>query len=104
MAKNYLELSGSPDYQKWIDSNGTDTFPNGENPQNFRKRCVEIFLKVVQRYNDKKLSFVVHSGTIMSVMEKFAVPKRDYYDYQIKNGHGFVTEYSDGKIIIVEEI
>ena len=40
----------------------------------------------------------------MSVMEKFAVPKRDYYDYQIKNGHGFVTEYSDGKIIIVEEI
>ncbi|MDE6102206.1 MAG: histidine phosphatase family protein, partial [Ruminococcus sp.] len=48
--KNYLELSGSPDYQKWIDSNGTDTFPNCENPQNFRKRCVEIFLKVVQRY------------------------------------------------------
>ncbi|MDE6665823.1 MAG: histidine phosphatase family protein [Ruminococcus sp.] len=102
--KNYLELSGSPDYQKWIDSNGTDTFPNGENPQNFRKRCVEIFLKAIQRYSDKKLSLVVHGGIIMSVMEKFAVPKRDYYDYQIKNGHGFVTEYSDGKIIIMEEI
>lgn len=102
--KNYIELSENPDYQKWIDSNGTDTFPNGENPYDFRKRCTEIFLKAVRRYSNKNLTFVVHGGTIMSVMEKFALPKRDYYGWQVKNGHGFVTEYSDGKITILEEI
>ncbi len=103
-SNNYIELSENPDYQKWIDSNGKNTFPNGENPQNFRKRCTEIFLKAVRRYSSENLTFVVHGGTIMSVMEKFAVPKRDYYDWQVKNGHGFVTEYSDGKITILEEI
>lgn len=102
--KNYIELSENPDYQKWIDSNGTDTFPNGENPYDFRKRCTEIFLKAVGRYKNRSLTFVVHGGTIMSVMEKFALPKRDYYGWQVKNGHGFVTEYSDGKIFVLEEI
>lgn len=106
--RNYVELSGNPDYQKWIDSNGTGTFPNGENPYDFRRRCTETFLKAVGRcsvvYYGKNITFVVHGGTIMSVMAKFAVPKRDYYDFQVENGHGFVTEYIDGKITILEEI
>lgn len=102
--KNYIELSENPDYQKWIDSNGIDTFPYGENPHDFRKRCIDIFIKTVRKYSDKKLSFVVHGGTIMSIMEKFAIPHRNYYDWQVKNGHGFVTEYSDRKITISEEI
>ncbi len=102
--KNYVELSDNPDYQKWIDSNGTDTFPNGENPYDFRKRCTETFLKAVRIYSDKNLTFVVHGGTIMSVMEKFAVPKRDYYGWQVKNGHGFVSVYSEEKIAVQEEI
>ena len=28
--KNYLELSGNPDYQAWVDSGGILPFPNGE--------------------------------------------------------------------------
>ena len=43
--KNYLELSANPDYQRWIDSGGTMAFSNGENPSDFKKRCIAEFEK-----------------------------------------------------------
>ena len=46
--KNYKELSDCPEYQAWIDSGGTMTFPGGENPEEFRKRCVLGFEKVIK--------------------------------------------------------
>lgn len=102
--KNYIELTGNPDYQKWIDSNGKDTFPNGEAPEIFQKRCCETFLDIINKYNSIILSVITHGGTIMSIMEKFSVQKRDYYDWNVKNGNGFSVEYSAGKISMLEEI
>ena len=103
--KNYAELSGNTDYQEWIDSGGKMQFPNGELPENFKKRCLKAFENIVFRYkNFEVLAFVVHGGTIMSVLEKHAVPKKDYYDYQIKNGDGYITDFDGKKIIILEKI
>ncbi len=103
--KNYLELSVNPDYQKWIDSGGTLPFPNGENTENFKKRCIAAFEKAVRKYSDVGvISFVVHGGTIMSVLEKYAVPKKNYFDFQVKNGQGFITEFDNEKIKILENI
>lgn len=101
--KNYLELSDNPRYQEWIDSGGANTFPDGENPKEFRKRCVAAFEKKVMEFSDlNTISFVVHGGTIMSVLEKYAVPKRSYYDYGIENGCGYITDF-DGKILRIME-
>ena len=36
--RNYQELNGHPDYQAWIDSNGTLPFPGGESREEFRNR------------------------------------------------------------------
>ncbi len=103
--KNYLDLSGNPDYQRWIDSGGEMTFPNGENPSDFKKRCIAEFEKAVLEYTENtSFAFVVHGGTIMSVFEKYAYPKGGYYDFQVENAHGFVTEYDGEKIIISEKI
>ncbi len=103
--KNYTELSGNPDYQKWIDSGGKLPFPNGENTEDFKKRCIAAFEKTVRKYSDVGvISFVVHGGTIMSVLEKYAVPKKDYFDFQVKNGQGFITEFDNDKIKILENI
>ncbi|MCM1329927.1 MAG: histidine phosphatase family protein [Ruminococcus sp.] len=103
--KNYYDLSGNSDYQKWIDSGGKMTFPNGENPDKFKKRCISAFEKITEKYEKYGvISLVVHGGTIMSILEKYAVPKKDYYDYQIKNGDGFITEFDGEKIIILEKI
>ena len=45
--KNYLELNGDPDYQRWIDSGGNLPFPGGESPEDFRARCCAGFARAV---------------------------------------------------------
>lgn len=83
--KNYLELSGNADYQRWIDSGGTLPFPNGEDPENFKARCVRGFDKMISRCSEcGSIAFVVHGGTIMAVMERYG--GRDFYDCRIGNG------------------
>ena len=103
--KNYAELSDDADYQKWIDSGGKLPFPNGEAPSDFRARCLGSFEKIVRRYEHcSSLAFVVHGGTIMSILEKYAVPRRDYFDWHCENGHGYVCEWDGKKLEITEEI
>lgn len=76
--KNYYELSGDPDYQKWIDSGGNMTFPDGEDPNDFKKRCISAFEKIVAEYKKANvISFVVHGGTIMSVLENMPFPRKN---------------------------
>ncbi len=103
--KNYYELSGNLNYQKWIDSGGKEGFPNGESPEDFKKRCVLAFEDAVEKYADyNTISFVVHGGTIMSVMERYAFPKRNYFDYRVENGCGYITEFDKKYLKIMERI
>ena len=82
------------------------TFPGGENPEEFRKRCVRGFEKVIKecRHDQiKSVAVVAHGGTIMSIMERYAVkedgtPAGSYYDYQIKNGEGYELRISENDI------
>lgn len=101
--KNYKELSGCPEYQAWIDSGGTMTFPGGENPDEFRKRCVCGFDKIIKecrRDQIERVAIVAHGGTIMSIMDRYArgengQPDGSYYDYQVKNGEGYELIIAD---------
>lgn len=100
--KNYQELNGNPDYQRFIDSGGTIAFPEGEEPEAFKERCKEAFEKCMERAHDRKwekVAFVVHGGTIMAILETYGLPKQDYFDYQVKNGNGFGGEVIQGKYI-----
>ena len=102
---NYSELSGNEDYQRWIDSGGELSFPNGDSPQDFRKRCISAFESMVSRY--KKVgsaAFIVHGGTIMSILEKYAVPHRDYFDWHCENGHGYICKWDGERITDTEKI
>lgn len=93
--KNYEELNGDPAYQAWIDSGGMLAFPGGETGVSFRRRCCRAFSECIQdacRMQAERIAFVVHGGTIMSVMEAFAEPKADFYSWQVKNGDGFLLE------------
>lgn len=93
--KNYEELSGNPAYQAWIDSGGTMAFPGGESREQVAERTVGAFwqmLKICRERQAECAALVVHGGTIMTIMEQFAVPKKNYYDWQVRNGCGFLTE------------
>lgn len=89
--KSYIELSSDPDYIRWIDSFGTLPFPNGESKEAFSQRCNSAFEQIVfSADNDDVIAFVVHGGVIMSIMEKYGCPKKSYFDYQVKNGGGYI--------------
>lgn len=96
--KNYKELDGNIDYQKWIDSNGKLPFPNGEDTECFKKRSIEGFKKVINdaaAKNIKLLAVVAHGGTIMSILDKYSYPHKDFYEWQVKNCCGYVIEINE---------
>ncbi|MDO4621572.1 MAG: histidine phosphatase family protein [Eubacteriales bacterium] len=93
--KNYKELDGNEDYQRWIDSNGMLPFPNGESREAFQERCCRGFLSCIRECIADGIhspAFVVHGGTIMSILERFAVPRKSYYEWHVGNGEGYVLE------------
>ena len=91
--KNAEELSGSSEYQAWVDSGCLAAIPGGESVSDFKKRCCEAFYSGMQRVPDgKTAAFVIHGGGIMAILGEFARPKRDFYDYHI--GNGAIAEYA----------
>lgn len=96
--KNYKDLSGNIDYQKWIDSNGSIPFPNGENPEEFKKRSIIGFDKVVEDIIENKINdvaIIAHGGTIMSILDKYSYPNKDFYCWQVGNCCGYIIEIND---------
>lgn len=90
--KNYQELSDNPDYQAWVDSNGLLPFPNGESRESFKRRSLLGFQKAVTsciRNNVTEATLVIHGGTIMNIMEEYAVLHRPFYQWHVKNGGGY---------------
>ena len=93
--KNYKELSGNQNYQRWIDSNGTLPFPGGESREAFKCRSLTGFQKAVTqciRNNIKTAALVIHGGTIMNIMEEYADRPRAFYEWHVKNGGGYLAE------------
>lgn len=103
--KNYDELRDDPDYIKWLESGGAIAFPEGESPSDFKCRCIRAFRKIISENPEiNTFAFVVHGGTIMALMEKFAVPKRNFYDYQVGHGEGFICEFDGNNFVKSEKL
>ncbi len=93
--KNYRELAGNPDYQAWVDSGAALPFPGGESAEGFKARTLEGFDELVEhciRENIQEAALVAHGGTIMSIMEKLALDRREFYQWHVKNGQGYEVE------------
>lgn len=91
--KNYEELNGDLIYQRWIDSNGTMAFSEGESMEQVRERTLEGLKNLLlDTKRDSELidaiTLVIHGGTIMTILSNLA--GGDYYDYQVKNGEGYL--------------
>lgn len=90
--KNHEELEGLAKYQAWLRSNGTLPFPDGESREAFAERCVQGFERACLQCRKEQVgsaAFIVHGGTIMSIMEAYALPKGSYYEFMVGNGKGY---------------
>lgn len=97
---NYEELKDNYLYREWIASNGKKDILGMENHEAFKKRCVDAFDKIMLEMIEQgvtKVAFVVHGGTIMAILEKYANPRQEFYQWQIKNGEGFLMKVDEKK-------
>ena len=88
--KNYTELNGREDYQAWIDSGGELPFPGGESRKEFSARSLSAFRSLPACSENEDCALIVHGGTIMAIMEAMAIPHGNYYDFQVRNGSGYI--------------
>lgn len=103
--KNYKEMANLPAYQAWINGNGKDAFPQGEHPEAFNRRSLDALLALADAGELRERSaFVVHGGTIMAVCSQLDPAKKEYYDYHVDNGCGYLckAERTAGGIVFSE--
>lgn len=96
--KNYQELKDYPEYQRWLKSGGRTPFPKGEGREEFQNRCTAGMEKMIEMLLDQQyhsVAFVVHGGTIMSILSVFDNEKRSFYDWQAKNGEGYTARVDE---------
>lgn len=99
--KNYAELNGNADYQRFIDSGGQTAFPEGEDQECFCIRVNAAFEMLVRDFLVEQealqshpsnmetmdpLCIVAHGGTIMSILSEYAEETKPFYDWMLGNG------------------
>jgi alpha-ribazole phosphatase len=95
--KNYKDLAGNSHYQKFIDSGGKADFPDAEPQAVFLLRTARAFAQCIHAENSRQESsltgdamvFVLHGGTIMSILHQYAFPHRDFFNWQIAPMEGY---------------
>ena len=66
--------------------------------------CCNAFSEVITESKDEVIYFLVHGGTIMSIFERYADVKKEYYKWYVENGHGYVADWADGQLTNIEAI
>jgi len=102
--KNYNDLKDDRRYQNWIDSNGMDAFPEGEDVASFTQRVMEALGEILIdlagfKGQVTKAALVVHGGTIMAILSGLGL--NSFFDKMLGNGdYTEITIIHDGSRII----
>jgi len=90
--RSYIDMEHDCAYRIWVEGGCLGLCPNGESREKFSGRVCSAFEKMVraaEAQGEKTMVFVVHGGTIMAIMERFAYPRQDYYSYSVENCRGY---------------
>ena len=93
--RNYREMADDPDYRAWVESGCTGQTPGGESKAAFSDRVCGAFAALMDaalEAGKPQLVILAHGGTQMAVLERYALPRRDYFDWQGPLAGGFVLE------------
>ena len=93
--RTYEEMAQDPDYRAWVDSGGVVGCPGGESRADFSARVCRAFSALVDgalERGEECLTVVAHGGTQMAVMERCALPRKGYFEWNAPCGGGFVLD------------
>ena len=98
--KNCEDLADSKEYDEWVKSGCKDLIQGGEDPDMFRLRCVNAFRKCMEMVDEGgKACFIVHGGTIMSIVSSLLSPKIDFYDVKVENCKEMTFSFENGVLV-----
>lgn len=95
--KSWREMERLPAYRAWVDGGCVDAPPGGESRAQFCARvcaAVQALLDGAAAAGAERLVIVAHGGTQMAALERFALPRRDYFSWNGPLGGGFVLDGS----------
>ena len=93
--KSYLDMENLPAYRAWVEGGCVDAPPGGESRAAFCRRVCAAFEALMNQTlaaGEERLAIVAHGGTQMAVMERFALPRQDYFSWRGPLGGGFLLD------------
>ena len=96
--RNFIEMEKDPEYQAWVQANCESSCPDGERKADFCDRICRTFAALVDKSlaeGKDRLVILAHGGTQMAAMERYAIPRRDYYAWCGPNAGGYVLDARD---------
>ena len=91
------ELADDPAYCAWVEGGCIDQTPGGESKAVFSDRVCGAFTALVDAALDmgeSQLVILAHGGTQMAALERYALPRRDYFQWLGPPGGGFILDAS----------
>ena len=95
--RSWRDMEDFAPYREWVDSGCRSPVPGGESMEQFCQRTCAAFEALMDRAaeaGEPLLAIVAHGGTQMAVLERFALPRRDYFSWRGPLGGGFVLDGS----------
>ena len=98
--KNADELLGNKDYEAWLETGCMGDIPGGDSVSDFKDLCCDVFAQIAEKSGEGTTAMVIHGGNIMAVLERFALPKQNFYGYHIPNCGYFLVCCDNGALRI----
>ncbi len=105
--KSWRDMEDFPPYRQWVDGGCQGKIPEGESREKFSARTCAAFGDLVEqalKAGSDPLVIVAHGGTQMAVMERYALPRQDYFSWNGPLGGGFVLDaghWRDQRVLIL---
>ena len=91
------EMADDPAYRTWVEGGCIDQTPGGESRAVFSDRVCGAFAALVDaalEAGELQLVILAHGGTQMAALERYALPRRDYFQWLGPLGGGFILDAS----------
>lgn len=109
--RTWREMERDADYRAWVEGGCLSRCPGGESREEFSARVCAAVSRLVDEAlasEMERLVILAHGGTQMAALERFALPRRAYFDWRAPCGGGFVLDSapwrSQRKLTLVREV
>lgn len=93
--RSFREMAHDAAYRSWVAGGCQGRCPGGESREEFSGRVCRVFARLVDEALDAgaaRLVIVAHGGVQMAALERHALPRRGYFDWNAPCGGGFVLD------------